>query len=179
MLSENIRSYRKAKGLSQEELAAKLNVVRQTVSKWEKGLSVPDSEMLITLSEALDVPVAALLGEEVPEEDVPTVRALAAKLELLNEQFAKRAERSRRLWRLAFGTVICAAILALIFELLPVITALVGAGATLGGGGSIGIIGGADGPTAIFVTSTLISWPALLVTSLLLVTAILGFRKTK
>ena len=179
MLSENIRSYRKAKGLSQEELAAKLNVVRQTVSKWEKGLSVPDSEMLITLAEALDVSVAALLGEEIPEEDVPTVRALAAKLELLNEQFAKRAERSRRLWRLAFGTVICAAILALILELIPVIAALVGAGATLGGGGSVGIIGGADGPTAIFVTSTLISWPALLVTTLLLVTAILGFSKTK
>ena len=179
MLSENIRSYRKAKRLSQEELAAKLNVVRQTVSKWEKGLSVPDSEMLIALAEALEVSVAALLGEAIPEEDLLTVRALAAKLELLNEQFAKRTERSRRLWRLAFGTVICAASLALVFELVPIIAALVNANVSFGGGESIGIIGGADGPTAIFVVSTLVSWPAMLVTALFLVAAVIGFRKTK
>lgn len=47
MLNENIKRARKAKGLSQEELAVKLNVVRQTVSKWENGLSVPDSDLLI------------------------------------------------------------------------------------------------------------------------------------
>ena len=49
MLSENIKRLRKAKGLSQEELAVKLNVVRQTVSKWEQGLSVPDADLLIKL----------------------------------------------------------------------------------------------------------------------------------
>lgn len=54
MLSENIKEIRKSKGLSQQELAVKLNVVRQTVSKWEKGLSVPDSDMLIAISEALE-----------------------------------------------------------------------------------------------------------------------------
>ena len=48
MLNENIRALRKSKGLSQQELAIKLNVVRQTISKWEQGLSVPDSEMLIS-----------------------------------------------------------------------------------------------------------------------------------
>ena len=67
MLSENIKTIRKSKGLSQEELAVKVNVVRQTVSKWEKGLSVPDSEMLISLSEALETPVSTLLGETVIE----------------------------------------------------------------------------------------------------------------
>lgn len=67
MLNETIRARRKAKGLSQQELAVKLNVVRQTVSKWEQGLSVPDSSMLIALSEALETPVSALLGET-PEE---------------------------------------------------------------------------------------------------------------
>ena len=65
MLSENLKNFRKAKGLSQEELAVKLNVVRQTISKWEQGLSVPDSEMLMTLSEALETPVSSLLGETV------------------------------------------------------------------------------------------------------------------
>lgn len=39
MLNENIRNLRKSKGLSQEELAVRLNVVRQTISKWEKGVS--------------------------------------------------------------------------------------------------------------------------------------------
>ena len=61
MLSENIKAFRKTKGLSQEELAARLNVVRQTISKWEQGLSVPDSSMLITLSEVLESPVSMLL----------------------------------------------------------------------------------------------------------------------
>ena len=63
MLNETIRARRKAKGLSQQELAVKLNVVRQTVSKWEQGLSVPNSSMLIALSEVLETPVSALLGE--------------------------------------------------------------------------------------------------------------------
>ena len=67
MLNENIRNLRKAKGISQEELAIKLNVVRQTVSKWEKGLSVPDSSMLISLAEELDTSVSTLLGETIQE----------------------------------------------------------------------------------------------------------------
>ncbi len=65
MLNENIRELRKAKGLSQEELAVRLNVVRQTVSKWEKGLSVPDADMLVAIGEAFDTPVSVLLGETV------------------------------------------------------------------------------------------------------------------
>ena len=67
MLSDNIKRIRKSKGLSQEELAIKLNVVRQTVSKWENGLSVPDSDMLITLADELDTSVNVLLGETVTE----------------------------------------------------------------------------------------------------------------
>ena len=67
MLNENIKAIRKSKGLSQEELAVKLNVVRQTVSKWENGLSVPDSDMLISISEVLATPVSTLLGENVDE----------------------------------------------------------------------------------------------------------------
>lgn len=67
MLNENIKVLRKSKGLSQQGLADKLNVVRQTVSKWEQGLSVPDSDLLIALSEALETPVSTLLGETVAE----------------------------------------------------------------------------------------------------------------
>ena len=92
MLQENIRNLRKAKGWSQEELAIKLNVVRQTVSKWEKGLSVPDSQMLIRIADELDTTVAILLGEPPEQDESPAQNAelkeIAVKLEILNEQFA-------------------------------------------------------------------------------------------
>ena len=70
----NIKEIRKSKGLSQQELAVKLNVVRQTVSKWEQGLSVPDSEMLISISELLETPVSTLLGETVIETEVDSLK---------------------------------------------------------------------------------------------------------
>ena len=58
MLKDNLKTLRKNKGLSQEELSIKLHVVRQTVSKWESGLSVPDAEMLMTISEIFETPVS-------------------------------------------------------------------------------------------------------------------------
>ena len=86
MLNENIRNLRKAKGLSQEELAIKLNVVRQTVSKWEKGLSVPDSSLLVSLAEELDTSVSTLLGETVQEESLNegSLKNISEKLEVIN-----------------------------------------------------------------------------------------------
>ena len=97
MLSENIKALRKSKGLSQEELAVKLNVVRQTVSKWEKGLSVPDSEMLITLSEALETPVSTLLGETIAETAAADdLKAISEKLEVINLQLARRKATQRK-----------------------------------------------------------------------------------
>ena len=96
MLNENIKAIRRAKGISQEELAIKLNVVRQTLSKWERGLSVPDSDMLMALSEALDTPVSTLLGETVTEPTADDLRALSEKLEVLNLQFARKAAARRR-----------------------------------------------------------------------------------
>ena len=82
MLNENIKRIRKSKGLSQEELAIKLNVVRQTVSKWENGLSVPDSSMLIILANELDTTVSELLGEPVAEPTTDDLKILSEKLEL-------------------------------------------------------------------------------------------------
>ena len=76
MLNENLKALRKSKGLSQEELAAKLCVVRQTVSKWEQGLSVPDSDMLISISEALETPVSVLLGETVAATEPDDLKAI-------------------------------------------------------------------------------------------------------
>lgn len=90
MLSNNLKRIRKSKGLSQEELAIKLNVVRQTVSKWENGLSVPDSDMLITLADELDTSVNVLLGETVTESMTDDLKVISKKLEVINLQLAKR-----------------------------------------------------------------------------------------
>ena len=97
MLNENIKAIRKSKGLSQQELAVKLNVVRQTVSKWEQGLSVPDSELLISLSEVLETPVSTLLGEIVTETEVDTLKAISEKLEVINLQLAQRKTTRRKI----------------------------------------------------------------------------------
>ena len=112
MLNENIKAVRQSKGLSQEELAVMLNVVRQTVSKWERGLSVPDSDMLINLSEALETPVSLLLGETVTETGPDDLKAIAAKLEVINLQLAQKKESRRKLlhW---FLIVLCIAIAAI------------------------------------------------------------------
>ena len=96
MLSENIRAIRKSKGLSQEELAVKLNVVRQTISKWEQGLSVPDSNMLISLSEALDTPVSVLLGEIVEQTEANDLKVISEKLEIINLQLALSRNAKRK-----------------------------------------------------------------------------------
>ena len=91
MLNENIKKLRQAKWLSQEELAIKLNVVRQTISKWENGLSVPDSSMLITLADELDTSVGILLGEPVTESTPNDLKTISEKLEVINLQLAKRS----------------------------------------------------------------------------------------
>lgn len=114
MLNENIRNLRKAKGLSQEEMAIKLNVVRQTVSKWEKGLSVPDSSMLVSLADELDTSVSILLGETVLEQclNEGDLKSISEKLEVINLQLAKRNEMRIRIIRYLL-TSVCTIILVL------------------------------------------------------------------
>ncbi|MBQ3518244.1 MAG: helix-turn-helix transcriptional regulator [Clostridia bacterium] len=116
MLSENIKAIRKSKGLSQEELAVKLNVVRQTISKWEQGLSVPDAYMLISLSEALDTPVSVLLGEIVEQPELNDLKVISEKLEIINLQLAlSRKARQKKL--IVFFSLLVIAIIT-IFALL-------------------------------------------------------------
>lgn len=93
MLGENIKTFRKNKGLTQEQLAIKLNVVRQTVSKWEKNLSVPDAETLIKLSGTLDVSVSDLLGTPLEEKEESS--DIAMQLQNLNDLIAMQAEHQR------------------------------------------------------------------------------------
>ena len=111
MLNENLKAARKSKGLSQEELAVKLHVVRQTVSKWEQGRSVPDSNMLIAISEVLEIPVSTLLGETVAEPKTDDLKVISEKLEIINLQLARSAETRRKVLRWLF-ILLCAAIVA-------------------------------------------------------------------
>lgn len=99
MFHENLKTMRKAKGYTQEELAIKLNVVRQTVSKWEKGLSVPDADALCKIVDVLDTDVSTLLGEEIVEETDKS--AVAQQLAKISEQLAMKNQRSKTIWKVA------------------------------------------------------------------------------
>ncbi len=120
MFQDNLKALRKEKGFTQESLAIELHVVRQTVSKWEKGLSVPDAEMLQKLSEVLETPVARLLGAELPREEAQR-NEIAEQLAKINEQLAIKNRRNRRVLK---GVLIALAILvllpAILFPLLVV-----------------------------------------------------------
>ena len=97
MLSENVKNLRKTKGITQEELAIRLNVVRQTISKWEKGLSVPDADTLIKLADFFEVSVSELLGSKVEKE--ADTNSIADQLSRINEQLAIKNKRSQRIWK--------------------------------------------------------------------------------
>lgn len=98
MLNENLSRVRKERGLTQEALAIKLNVVRQTVSKWEKGTAVPDADTLCRIADALDVSIAALLGDSEYEEQQDTA-AIAKTLAQINEQLAIRNRHTATVWK--------------------------------------------------------------------------------
>lgn len=120
MLNENIKAIRKSKGLSQQELAVRLNVVRQTVSKWEQGLSVPDSDMLIYISEVLETPVSTLLGETVIETEADNLKAISEKLEAINLQLAQKKTTRRK--NIRWLLISLCAIIVMIFAALIILS---------------------------------------------------------
>ena len=116
MFSENLKNLRKQRGMSQEALAQQLNVVRQTISKWEKGLSVPDAEMLVRIADFFEITVSELLGEKMDEKS--DVNEIAAQLALLNEQLAKRIRRNRKILK---GVLIALAVVVFLGIMMCVI----------------------------------------------------------
>ena len=108
MFGENLKAMRKAKGYTQEELAIKINVVRQTVSKWEKGLSVPDADVLSQIAEVLDTKVSVLLGGTITEE--ADKDAVAEQLAKISEQLAIKNRRSKAIWK-TIGMIVLAIML--------------------------------------------------------------------
>ena len=109
MFSENLKALRKSKGFTQEEIAIRLNVVRQTISKWEKGLSVPDADILIKIAALFDVSVSELLGSKL--EDEKDINIVAEQLSRINEQLAIKNRRAHRIWKSI--TIIIATIIAI------------------------------------------------------------------
>lgn len=115
MLSEKIKTLRKKNNLSQEELAVRLNVVRQTVSKWENDLSVPDADLLIKLADILNTTVNELLDISDKEE----VKNIAEELKKVNRILAEKTEKERlnnRVNRIR-GQILSLTFLSLIFAL--------------------------------------------------------------
>ena len=149
-MKSRIRELRKARKLSQEELAERLHVVRQTVSKWEKALSVPDADMLLELCKVFGVSAGQLLGEEIPPES-ETVESLSLKLQELNEQMAAVNRKNRILMRVGAGFLLFAAFCFLMGSVIwpyiisPILFSIMTAGQ------DVAAIGGADGPTSIYV----------------------------
>lgn len=120
MLSDTIRTFRKEKGYSQEEVAVRLNVVRQTVSKWEKGLSVPDADMLIKLAELFEIPVSDLLGGK--HSTGAETSSIAEQLSRINEQLAVKNRRAHRIWKIigiAVAVFIVFNVFLILFNLMP------------------------------------------------------------
>lgn len=116
MLNENIKTIRKARGLSQEELAVKLKVVRQTISKWEKGYSIPDVEMLTKIADVFEVPVAQLLGAKIEVEQKPDI--IADQLGRIAEQLAIKNHRAKVILKIIRGILITIGILFLLLMVL-------------------------------------------------------------
>lgn len=120
MFSENLKALRKQKGFSQEELATRLHVARQTISKWEKNLSVPDADTLIRLAEILEVSVSELLGEKIENENATS--DVAEQLSRINEQLAIKNRRSRRIWKIVaiiFAIIVLVNIFIAVFFSVP------------------------------------------------------------
>ena len=107
MFNENLKIIRKAKGYTQEELAIKIHVVRQTISKWEKGLSVPDADTLSKLADVLEINVSELLGSEIKEE--ANKNEVAEQLAKVSEQLALKNRRHKRIWKV-IGFILLAVI---------------------------------------------------------------------
>lgn len=106
MLGSNIKALRKQKGYSQETLAEQLNVVRQTISKWEKGYSVPDADMLERMANIFDVSVSELLGNDIPNDNTTSdIQEVVQQLVILNEQLARQSRNRKRILKIVLTSI--------------------------------------------------------------------------
>ena len=174
MLCDNIKNLRKEKGMSQKELAVKLNVVRQTVSKWEQNLSVPDSDILVKLAEVFEVSVGTLLGEE------QTKQEKCVMTEIQQDRCRNCRKKSKK--HKVMTVIAVVLIIAAFFILLNIILAYF-IYPFWRQSNSIAIIGGADGPTAILVADVSTDiWSSVIqavAAFIFVIIAVVIIRKTK
>lgn len=109
---ENLRAFRKQKDFSQEYLAEKMNVSRQTISKWENGTAMPDLKKLTDLASLFDVSMDELLGTSAP--DYKTSVSDNAELENLKQAFDEYKAKNKKT-TIIFGAVSTVLVAALIF----------------------------------------------------------------
>lgn len=109
MFQDNLSKLRKKNGLTQEMLASKLHVTRQTISKWEKGYSVPDADVVLKIAEIFDVDVSVLLETKIP--NVEKEDAIVKQLARIAEQMSLNNQRRKRFWRIVFVILLALAII--------------------------------------------------------------------
>ena len=109
---------RKQKGLSQEELANRLNVSRQTISKWEVGDSTPDMEKLIAISDMFEMSLDELVMDKVPTkiEEMSSKSEFASKLkeEVLTDENKKKAKKGLKIAAIIFGIIVLIDVISMI-----------------------------------------------------------------
>jgi len=156
MISENIAKYRKQRGLTQEQLGELVGVSNQSVSKWETGKGFPDIKLLEPLAQALDVSLVELIRGERQQSDHLTVEEAEQVVSQAVDQSQKiTARRYLRLLKWLLIAVFAAAAYYPTITLIALAVVLYWSHAP----GSIGIIGGADGPTSILISTISTPFP--------------------
>ena len=103
---------RKQKGFSQEELANRLNVSRQTISKWEVGESTPDMEKLVAISDLFGVSLDELVMDKTPQKAEPSVQVVKSELysdvkeHVLTEANKQKAKKGLKIAGIVFGIIL-------------------------------------------------------------------------
>lgn len=150
MFGENLKRIRNARGISQEELAQRIHVVRQTVSKWETGRSVPDAVMLQALAQELNTTVSELLGEPLPSDDASALQTLMEQPTAIHEPSAQKREiryKKQRMFFFLLGTV------SVGFAIKGIVGAVYRFTVTNALHANDSVIGGSDVSTGIYVVS--------------------------
>ena len=104
MLSDKIKYTRIEKEMTQLQLANHLNIVRQTVSKWEKGLSVPDADMLVKIAELFDISVSELLGVNIDNSEESKI--ISNQLLEINKELAIKNRRNSLILKVVIAIIV-------------------------------------------------------------------------
>ncbi len=180
-MGDNIKKYRDLKGMSQQELALKVNVVRQTVSKWEKGLSAPDSHMLLKIAQALDIPVHLLLCEASPikeDEEHEKIKSLESKIEAISADLTREKEIKRKRLRLVSVIIVLVSLIFLFSQIGQAIYPLIQK-SVFEIFNDTAYIGGCDKPAQIYIESSSLDILKTVIFTVTALFAVLGIYKTK